>query len=121
MWARIVEVMIACWLALSPFIFRAPKDEVWFWVNDFTCSFLMLFFSLICFYKPLRKMHLLNLLVGLWLFAIGYFFEVPLPAYVQNDVVIGLVLLVLAVIPSESELPPESWQQFHKKNNSSLT
>lgn len=120
MWARIVEVMIACWLALSPFIFHAPKEEKWFWINDFACSFLLAFFSLLCFYKPLRKIHLFNLGVGIWLFSMGYFFPLPLPAYVQNDVVIGLLLLVLTLVPSESEHPPQSWQNFHKKNNSSL-
>lgn len=120
MWARIVEFMIACYLAISPFIFRAPKDQIWFWVNDFACSLLLAFFSLICFYKPLRKMHLFNLLVGSWLFLLGYFFELPMPDYVQNDVVIGLMLLILSLVPSESEYPPQSWQTFHKKNNSSL-
>lgn len=29
MWARVVEVMLGCWLAVSPFVFRHSADERW--------------------------------------------------------------------------------------------
>lgn len=39
MWARVVEVMIGCWLAMSPFIFRHPADQEALWANDLPCAF----------------------------------------------------------------------------------
>ena len=115
MWARVVEFMLAMWLAISPFIFKYSGEETWAWVNDFTCSALISFFALICFYKPLRKMHLCNLIVSFWLIGLGFFHEtVPMPGYLQNYVVIGLLLLMIDLVPSEANKPPFPWRDFYK-------
>ena len=38
MWARAVEIALACWLALSPFIFGHPDEAAFLWYNDFACA-----------------------------------------------------------------------------------
>lgn len=113
MWARIVEFMLALWLALSPFIFGYSEDAIIFWCNDLISSSLIAFFALICYYKPLRKMHLCNLLMAIWLIVIGFISkEIPPPPFLQNYVVFGILLLMIALVPSESEKPPKPWRDF---------
>jgi hypothetical protein len=116
MWARVVEFMLACWLAISPFIFHYPKDQTTLWVNDFTCSILIALFSLLSFHEKLEKMHLLILLVGLWLLAFGYrAFPLDATHAEQNATTVGLLLLMVAIIPSHSQLPPKKWRRFYEK------
>lgn len=115
MWARIVEFMLACWLAISPYIFGYTKEETLLWINDYVCSSLLIFFSLICLYKPLRKMHLCNLILAFWLISMGFYSKsLPLPGYIQNYVVLGILLLMIGIVPSEASLPPMPWRKFYE-------
>lgn len=121
MWARVVEVMIAIWLALSPFIFHHPAEERFLWVNDFICACLVALFALLSFWRPLRKIHLVTMVLALWLWSLGYGdFPEKASAAVQNFVVIGLLLLMTAIVPSDSERPSFSWQKFMEKKKLSL-
>ena len=116
MWARVVEFMLACWLSISPFLFSYPKDAIFFWVNDLSCSCLIAFFALASYYKPLRKMHLCNLAVSFYLIALSYFFRSsPLYEPLQNYMVLGLLLLMIALVPSEADKPPVPWREFYEK------
>ena len=116
MWGRVVEFMLACWLSISPFIFSYKKDALFFWFNDLTCSSLIALFALVSYYKPLRKMHLCNLLVACYLIALSYFFRSsPLYEPLQNYMVLGLLLLMIALVPSEANQPPVPWREFYKR------
>jgi hypothetical protein len=117
MWARVVEFMLACWLAISPFIFRYPPQETFLWTNDLICACLIALFALLSFWDPLRKIHLLSLGVAFWLLGHGYstFPSIALPPQ-ENSVVLGLLVLMLAIIPSQSHLHSRSWQEFERKN-----
>jgi hypothetical protein len=108
--------MIAVWLALSPFIFRYPPGEIFFWINDFVCACLVALFALLSFWHPLRKIHLLTLAIALWLWGLGYrtFPEKTSPS-LENSVVIGILLLMLAIVPSRSNQLSYPWQEFIKK------
>ncbi|NGX46305.1 MAG: hypothetical protein K940chlam2_01494 [Chlamydiae bacterium] len=110
MWARVFEFSIASWLAMSPFIFS--HEEGWLFANDFTCSFLMMLFSLLSFHHRLFRMHLFNLLLAFWLILIGFLATptLALQPPLQNYIVIGLILGMVAIIPSNCHLPPKSWQ-----------
>lgn len=113
MWARVIEVMIAIWLALSPFIFRYSSEEMFLWANDFICASCIALFALLSFCRPLQKIHLTTLAIAFWLWSLGYS-NFPDKASIasQNAVVIGLLLLMLAIIPSHSEQPSSSWKRF---------
>lgn len=110
MWARTVEVMLALWLAASPFIFGHSPDEASLWWNDFATAFLILVFSLVSFWGRASHAHLLNVLVGLWLCGFGYVNGEPPSPAAQNDLILGLLLLMLAIIPSHATMPPEEWR-----------
>jgi hypothetical protein len=115
MWARVVEFMLACFLAISPFIYNYSAEETFLWANDFICAFLIALFALLSFWHPLRKMHLLTMGVAIWLWCVGYQ-TFPMPATPQENsiVVIALILVMLAIVPSHSEYPPQPWQDFHQ-------
>lgn len=113
MWARVVEVMLGCWLALSPFIFAHGADEPALWWNDLVSALVTMTLALCSFWRPLRYAHLGILGVGLWLVAYAYVTPPPPPPASQNHVVIGLLLLMLAIIPNDASQPPESWQEFY--------
>jgi hypothetical protein len=115
MWARTVEVMLGFWFAASPFIFSHSPDEPRLWWNDLGSAFLIIAISLLSFWSRTRRAHLLNILVALWLIGFGYFgFGDPPPPAAQNDLTVGLILLMLAIIPSEATLPPRGWREFVK-------
>lgn len=116
MWARVIECMIAIWLSLSPFIFHHPSEKTFLWINDFICACLVIFFSLLSFWHPLRKVHLLTIAIALWLWSLGYtnFPDQPSTAS-QNCVIVGLLLLMLAIIPNHADLPTFSWTNFLKR------
>src|SRR5207247_2056429 len=53
MWARVVEVMLGCWLAVSPFVFRHPAEERAWWANDLICALLVVALALLSVWPPL--------------------------------------------------------------------
>lgn len=117
MWARTVEVMMGCWLAMSPFIFRHPSGEPHWWWNDFACATLMAGFALLSFVESWRWAHLLQIAVGFWL--IGYGFTLgnfPVPPALQNDITVGILLLMFAIVPTEATQPPRAWRDWNARH-----
>lgn len=125
MWARDVEIMIGCWLAMSPFIFGHPSTENAWWVNDFATAFAVVCFAGCSYWKRMRYAHLGQLLVGVWLIGFAYYhgfgIEAGAPAAMQNSASVGLLLLMFGLVPSYASQPPESWQRpkLHSQTGSS--
>lgn len=116
MWARVLEFAVACWLALSPFIFRYAEKGYGSLVNDLVCACLVMTFAFLSFWDPLKRMHLLIIPVSLWLIGLAFLQEAaPPPAPYQNYVVTGALLLVLAIVPSRASVPPGAWADFMEK------
>lgn len=116
MWARAVEVMLGLWLAASPFIFSHSPAEPRLWWNDLVCAGLVMTISLFSFWSRTTHAHLLNIAVALWLIGFGYLgFGDPPPAAAQNDVALGILLLMLAIIPSHATLPPKGWVDYEER------
>lgn len=116
MWQRSVEVMIALWLLMSPFVFR--HDDAWIalWASDFTSAAVIALCSLLSFWERTRRAHLLNLVVAAWLMGFGYFAGgYPSAAGYQNELIVGLVLVLFAIIPNESTQPPRSWRSYYEE------
>lgn len=109
MWARVTEVMLGCWLAMSPFIFRhGPEDRV-LWVNDLLSATVVVVLAVVSFWSPLRFAHVANFVVGLWLIAFGFWASPhPAPPALQNDIVVGILLMMFAILPNHASLPPRA-------------
>jgi len=52
MWARVVEFMLGCWLAISPFIFQHPADDLTLWVTDWMAASFVILFALLSYWRP---------------------------------------------------------------------
>jgi peptidoglycan/LPS O-acetylase OafA/YrhL len=113
MWARNIEFMIGIWLALSPFIFAHadPPDAIW-WI-DFAAAIIVCTTALFAYYPPTRSLHLVNSVAGLALIVYAFFGPVPPPAYHQNHVVVGIILLMFGIIPNHASQPSRAWREFY--------
>lgn len=114
MWARHMELALGLWLAVSPFALRYEAVETWLWIHDFALASLVVTLSLAAHWHPLRRVHLLLLAAAGWLVGLGWWQTWgsgmhPHPAY-QNWILVGLMLAMLAIVPSDASRPPEGWR-----------
>jgi hypothetical protein len=110
-WPRIVELMLGVWLTLSPFIFRGTPRSMEYTINDAVSGALVIGFSLAAFWRPLRRANIGTIGIALWLTLYGYFSAPrPGPPGAQNDIVVGLLLLVFAILPTDTNRPPDRWR-----------
>lgn len=111
MWARIIEMMTAVWLALGPFIFRVQDQPEIVWADSLIALLIILLASL-SYWHPTRHAHVAILLVAVGLCLWGRFgYGTPPPPIHQNHIAVGLFLVMIAVIPNEASQPPQQWRQ----------
>jgi hypothetical protein len=112
MWPRVVEVMLGCWLLVTPFVFRDTPDASQYSANAVVSAALLIAASLLAFWRRMRLAHVGTLAVALWLIAHGYFGVArPGPPAAQNEIVVGLILLLFAILPGEINDAPVPWRQ----------
>jgi Na+/melibiose symporter-like transporter len=116
MWPRVTEILIAVWLASSPWIFAAPAESEFFLrANALACATLIALFALLSFRTVFGKAHLLTIAVALWMIGVAFAApDPPPPAPYQNFVVVALLLLMIAVLPSRASEPPKAWRDFYR-------
>jgi hypothetical protein len=112
MWARVVEVMLGGWLLISPFVFRDTPGLERYVVNDVISGGFAILFALLCFWPRTSRAHLATLVLGAWLASYGYFLAPrPGPPAAQNNIVVGLMLIVFAIVPTDAARPPGPWRK----------
>ena len=112
MWARVVEIMLACWLAVSPLVFRQAEATATLWAIDLAAAALIAVFALASFWPPTRHAHLAIIAVSGALIAAGMMSPYAPSPTDQNHILVGLLLLLIAVVPSDASRPPASWESF---------
>ena len=111
MWPRVAELMIGCWLVLSPLIFRGTLAVEQFAVVDVAAGGVVIALSLLSFWRRTEWAHFGTGLLALALGVFAYFgFERPAPPAAQNEITVAMILLLLAIIPNEANLPPKPWR-----------
>ncbi|MGD2168676.1 MAG: hypothetical protein PVI40_00345 [Chlamydiota bacterium] len=113
MWARIIELFIAGFLIASSWIFQSSS---FLWIFNIITTTWIILFSLLSFSHRLRKIHLMNIIAALAL-AICAFIQPdpPPPPVYQNYMVLALLLIMFAVLPTEASKAPIPWRRFYKK------
>jgi hypothetical protein len=111
MWPRDLELTLALWLLVSPFVFGHGGDAA-AWATDLACGAAMVAFALLPRWRPLRRAHLLHAAPAAWLAAFGWL-RAPAPA-AQNELVVALLLIMLAIIPSDANAPPRGWRALER-------
>jgi len=117
MWARVVEIMLGFWLMASPFIFRFGGSPA----NDLLCGLLVVIFGFLSYWNRANWTHFLTLLVAAWLIVFGYLAGLPAPPSAQNQIIVGLLLGMFAIIPNKTNEMPEAWRKFYADKNSTST
>ncbi len=110
MWGRVIELMMAVWMVLSPFIFRAQDESTAIFIDlGFASAIAVL--AGCSYWHPTRHAHFFILVVGVGMAAWGRFSGgmPPTPAD-QNHIFVGLFLLLIALIPNQASRPPVAWQ-----------
>jgi peptidoglycan/LPS O-acetylase OafA/YrhL len=109
-WARCVEAVLGAWLLSAPLVLDHGDDAL-LWGNDVLCGLLILGCALIPCFGRWPRLHLFHLLTGSWLVGVGWMVSRQPERWVasQNSVMVGLVLLIFALIPTQATQPPDGW------------
>jgi hypothetical protein len=111
MWPRVVEIMLGCWLLVTPFVFRATPALGDYAMNAVVSGAFIAAASILAFWRPLRVAHLATLAIAAWLTLHGYFSaDRPGPPAAQNEIVVGLIVLLFSLLPNHINDPPASWR-----------
>tara|TARA_R110002095_G_scaffold124135_1_gene107841 strand:+ start:4072 stop:4428 length:357 start_codon:yes stop_codon:yes gene_type:complete len=112
MWSRVIEFMLGCWLAISPFIFTLEPQQSGIWYLDWIYAVLVILFALLSYWKPLRHIHLATGLLALAMIGYGRFaVESPISPALQNHIITGLLLLMFSLVPNRASHPPRVWYE----------
>lgn len=117
MWPRVAEVSLAFWLMASGSVFgHSGRPELA--IVDLSVGAAVIIIVAMSLLPGLRHLHLATLLVALFLIAWAWatFQPRPGPAGAQNQILVGLLLGLLAVVPSRIDRPPESWQPYVERS-----
>lgn len=111
MWPRVVEVTLGAWLLITPFVFRDSPAMDAYATNAMVSGSIVILASLLCFWHRTDRAYFVTLAVSLWLMGHGYFAaERPGPPPAQNEITVGLLLLLFAILPTETNQPPGPWR-----------
>lgn len=117
MWARVVEIMLGFWLMASPFIFRVSNADIESPVNELLSGLLVVVFGFSSFWDRTHWAHFLILAIAFWLIVSGFLAGHPAPPTSQNEILVGILLGMLAIIPNRANEPPKSWREFYADEN----
>lgn len=111
MWARVVEVMLAVWLALSPFIFPDEEKSPSQWLL-YALATLIATLAVLSYWRPTAQAHLGIFLVAIGMFLWGRFAATPPPGPgYQNLIGVAFLLLMFAIIPNDCLRPARVWRE----------
>jgi hypothetical protein len=117
MWSRVVEIMLGFWLMASPFTLRSAENEKGGLANNLLCGLLVIVFGFLSYRNRTRLAHFLTLAVAVWLVGFGYSTGHPAPPPAQNQIIVGLLLGMFAIIPNQTNELPEAWRKFYAGQN----
>ena len=124
LWTRFGIVGLGIWLLASPDTFGYRNYHV-FWLNDWICGFLLLFFGLLSMSYHFKNWVWGACIVGIWLQFAPLLFWAPLSVIYVNETLIGILAIALVTlvpyrprrfevgpqIPPGWSYNPSSWQQ----------
>jgi hypothetical protein len=112
MWPRACEILIAAWLAASPWVFGHLEGQRSMWLSDLAAAAGIAVMALASFSERGRRLHFLEIVIAGWLVGFGFFAATDSLPNLQNDILTGLVLAMFAIIPSPANEPPRAWEEF---------
>jgi hypothetical protein len=116
MWARHLELCLGLWLLLAPLVFGYAGDASLV-ATDLVCGGAVVLLSLSTHWRPMRRAHLLELVVAAGLIAAGWLStRAAVSPAAENHLAVGLLLVMLALVPSRASQPPASWREAFRSS-----
>lgn len=106
-WPRMIELMLGCWLAVSPFVFGHGGAML---VVDLLAATAVVTVSLVALHPRASRAHLVTVVIGAAL-ALSTFVpeaDPPAPGH-QNHMAVGVLLAMFAILPGRCAEPPPEW------------
>ncbi|REJ70064.1 MAG: hypothetical protein DWQ31_02280 [Planctomycetota bacterium] len=111
MWARVIEAMLGCWLAISPFIFRMDADDTLLWAVNLVAAATVITCALLSHWPPTRHARCVTAVVSIAIIAYGRIAAPsPGPPELRNLILVGLLLLMFSLVPNFASQPPRGWR-----------
>jgi hypothetical protein len=111
MWPRASELVLAGWLAASPFVLGHIDGPPMLRLSDWISAAAIAVCALASLTERWRRLHLAELLVAAWLLGFGYLASPEALPALQNNILVAMVLAMLAIIPGEANQPPRAWRE----------
>lgn len=112
LWPRVLELLLGLWLLLSPGVLGHGGESA-LGLADRLAGTLIVVVAALSMIPRLSRIHFATLAIGLALGAWAWAsFERPGPAGAQSQILVGLSLALLALVPTGSTRPPEEWRPF---------
>lgn len=113
MWPRLLEGALGAWLLASPWVVgtpaAAPLRAGGLDLVPVAAGLALIGLTLAAF--RFQHAHVAVLVLGVALIAFNWLaYPRPGPASAQNGIVVGLLVCLFAIIPNESDRPPEGWR-----------
>lgn len=110
MWPRWIECGLAGWLSCAGFVLGVPAAALGVWVVDSAAALAVIAAAITASRRRDGRAHVLTLAVGVIVFVHGFVQPWPLPAWHENHILVGLLLVMFAVIPTDAHRPPPPWR-----------
>lgn len=113
-WPRIAEMVLAVWLGAAPYWVIRPDDPILL-VHDMILSALIATCSAVAMaLKHCQWFNLINVALGFWLVGFAYLFARGIDEVVaQNEILVGLAVAMIAIVPTRSLEPPAEWVAYY--------
>jgi hypothetical protein len=113
-WPRYCELTLAVWLIASGWVIAHSGD---YRLLALISGSIIAFLDVLSISLRIRYAHLLILPVCL---ALAWFAAMHLPHEsqgAQNLLTVALLLVILAILPTEATEPPKPWRDFHRRQS----
>jgi len=105
-------MLLGLWLLVAPWILNYGDSGTVRTVNIAAAiGILLLDILSVTLYKRYAYLAVLGIALGLLVHA--YFAMPQEAAGTENNIIVALLLLMFAILPTEATLPPPSWRKFH--------
>lgn len=114
-WPRIVELVLGCWLIISPFIFHKNPSPAAAWASHAAGAAIVVIALASIVQRWQRPFRWLNAGIAVALGLYGYVQvsrvdALQVPTY-ENFIVISLLLLLHLILPHPADRPPRAWRR----------
>lgn len=116
-WPRVGEFVLAAWLALYASVFP-DGVPAFLLLHDVGLSVAVAASSVISMLArrgPLRFLHTTNIALGGWLVTFSALVtQHHSMALAQNDILVGLTVVMFAILPTRALDAPVAWQRYYR-------